>query len=90
MLSIYIAPAVYDRDGAVLREARRLVDHVKASPLLDPAAPVLAPGEIERRTRAARQRDGVPLDGKTLEDLVDAAASVGIDRARFEAMLAGG
>jgi uncharacterized oxidoreductase len=88
MLSIYIAPAVYDRDGAVLREARRLVDHVKASPPLDPAAPVLAPGEIERRTRAARQRDGVPLDERTLEDLVDAAGSVGIGRDRFEAMLA--
>ena len=88
MLSIYIAPSVYDADGAVLREARRFVDFVKASPPLDPQAPVLAPGEIERRTRAARMTDGVPLDGKTLDDLFDAAASVGIDRARFDAMLA--
>jgi uncharacterized oxidoreductase len=87
MLSIYIAPAVYDRDGAVLREARRLVHYVKASPPLDPASPVLAPGEIERRTRAARLAHGVPLDGKTLDDLVRAAASVGIGRAQFEAML---
>ena len=31
MLSIYIAPAVYDSDGVVAREARRFVDFVKAS-----------------------------------------------------------
>jgi hypothetical protein len=29
----------------------------------------------------------VPLDGKTLDDLGDAAAGVGIGRERFEAML---
>jgi hydroxycarboxylate dehydrogenase B len=90
MLSIYIDPSLYDREGAVLLEAQRLVDYVKASPPLDPRAPVLAPGEIERRTRAARQADGIPLDARTLADLVDAAASVGIDAPHVEAMLAEG
>jgi uncharacterized oxidoreductase len=51
---------------------------------------VLAPGEIERQTRAARLADGIPLDARTLADLVDAAASVGIDVPRFEALLAEG
>ncbi len=90
MLSIYIDPSLYDREGAVLLEAQRLVDYVKASPPLDPRAPVLAPGEIERQTRAARLADGIPLDARTLADLVDAAASVGIDVPRFEALLAEG
>ena len=74
MLSIYIDPSLYDREGAVLLEAQRLVDYVKASPPLDPRAPVLAPGEIERQTRATRLADGIPLDARTLADLVDAAA----------------
>ena len=82
MLSIYIAPNVYDPDGGVLREARRFVDFVKASPPAKPGEPVLAPGDVERRNRAARLAHGVPLDDKTWSDLIGAAASVGIDAAR--------
>ena len=86
MLSIFIAPAVYDAAGGVLDEALRLVEWVKASPPSDPAQPVLAPGDVERRTRAARLAAGVPLDDKTWDDLVAAAATVGIDAARVAAL----
>jgi hydroxycarboxylate dehydrogenase B len=48
---------------------------------------VLAPGDVERRTRAERLKTGVPLDDKTLADLLAAAQSVGIDEARARAML---
>jgi len=88
MLSIYIAPAVYDPDGAVLKEARRFVDWVKASPPADPAQPLLAPGEIERRTRARRLEEGIALDDKTWADLLAAAKAVGIDAARMDALVA--
>jgi uncharacterized oxidoreductase len=88
MLSIYISPAVYAPDGSVLREAKRLVEWVKATPALTPDAPVLAPGDIERRTRAERTRTGVPVDDKTWADLLDAAQSAGIDRAQAEALVA--
>ena len=87
MLSIYIAPAVYDGAGTVLAEARRFVDYVKASPPTTPGQPVLGPGDIERRTRAARLANGVPLDDKTRGDLIEAAQSVGIDAAAAESML---
>jgi uncharacterized oxidoreductase len=87
MLSIYIAPAVYDPEGGVLREARRLVDWVKASPPIDPAQPVLAPGDVERRTRAERLANGVPMDDKTWHDLEAAARSVGLQPDQFEALL---
>ncbi|HEX6136172.1 MAG TPA: malate/lactate/ureidoglycolate dehydrogenase [Casimicrobiaceae bacterium] len=80
MLSIYIAPRVYAPDGSVAREARRLVDWVTASPPIAPGGHVLAPGEIERRTRAERLRRGVPLDDKTWSDLREAARSVGVER----------
>ena len=88
MLSIYIDPAVYDRDGVVLAEAHRFVEWVKASPPAKPGEPVLAPGDLERRTRAARQRQGVPIDDKTWQDLLDAASSVGIDASRAAALVA--
>lgn len=88
MLSIYIAPAVYAPDGWVTAEARRFVDWVKASPPLQPDAPVMAPGDIERRTRAERLRNGVPIDDKTLADLLAAARSVGIDARDANSMLA--
>jgi uncharacterized oxidoreductase len=88
MLSIYIAPAIYDTNGAVLAEARRLVDWVKASPPTKAGEPVLAPGEVERNNRAERLATGVPLDGKTWSDLLAAAVSVGIDAGRAAAMVA--
>jgi uncharacterized oxidoreductase len=87
MLSIYIAPRVYAPDGWVTAEARRFIDWVKASPPIRPNEPVLAPGDVERRTRAERLKTGVPLDDKTLADLLAAAQSVGIDEARARAML---
>ena len=88
MLSIYIAPNVYDPDGGVLREARRFVDFVKASPPAREGEAVLAPGDVERRNRASRLAQGVPIDDKTWADLIAAAASVGIDRTRAEALVA--
>jgi uncharacterized oxidoreductase len=88
MLSIYIAPAVYDREGVVAAEVARFVAWVKASPPARPDAPVLLPGDIERNTRAERERLGIPLDGKTHADLMAAAVSVGLGRERAESLLA--
>ena len=88
MLSIYIDPSIYDRSGGVLGEARRFVDWVKASPPSRAGEPVLAPGDVERRTRAERQAQGVPLDDKTWQDLIGAAHSVGIDADRAAGLVA--
>lgn len=88
MLSIFIDPAVYAPDGTVATEARRFVDWVRASPPANAAKPVLAPGDVERRTRLERMRSGVPLDDTTWTDLLGAADSVGIGRAQAEAMAA--
>jgi uncharacterized oxidoreductase len=88
MLSIYVAPALYDPGGEVLREARRLVEWVKASPPADPSQPVLVPGEIERRTRAVRLAQGVPLDARTCEDLAACARAAGVPDALLAPLLA--
>jgi uncharacterized oxidoreductase len=88
MLSIFIAPAVYDGTGGVLAEAERLLEWVKASPPLVAGRPVLGPGDVERQTRAARLASGVPLDDTTWNNLIAAAQSVAIDSARANAFIA--
>lgn len=45
---------------------------------VDPARPVLLPGEPEARTRARRAAEGVPLDARTVAQVNEAAAVVGI------------
>ncbi len=87
MLSIYIAPAVYDASGGVAREARRFVDFVKASAPVNAGEPVLMPGDVERRNRAQRLANGVTIDDKTWADLVAAAVSVGIDADQAQALV---
>jgi uncharacterized oxidoreductase len=89
MLSIYIAPAVYDSDGTVAREVARFIEWVKASPPAVADQPVLLPGEIERATRAQRAAHGIALDDQTWKDLVAAAASVGIGAESAMAMIVG-
>lgn len=83
MLSIYICPVVYDREGVVHREIERFVAWVKASPPAVPGQPVLVPGEIERRMRQERLEKGIPLDDTTWTDLLAAAASVGVDAGAY-------
>ena len=87
MLSIYIAPQVYDAQGAVAAEIARFAAWVKASPPARSETPVLLPGDVERMTRKERSSRGVPVDDKTCADLIDAAASVGMTRERVQAML---
>ena len=87
MLSIYIAPDVYDADGAVAREAARFVEWVKASPPATPGQPVLLPGEVERMTRVRRTAEGIAIDDKTYADLLAAAESVGIPASKVETII---
>src|SRR5690242_18129617 len=88
MLSIYIAPDVYDRGHVVADEIARFVAWVKASPPAVPGQPVLMPGDIERRTRATRTAEGIAVDDKTWSDLLDAARLVNIAARDIEAMVA--
>jgi uncharacterized oxidoreductase len=86
MLSIYIAPDVYD-GGGVGHEARRFVDFVKASKPAQAGEPVLAPGDVERRNRKARLGSGVTIDDKSWADLLAAADSVGVDARQIESII---
>lgn len=84
MLSIYLDPNRLCSPGPLFDEIRRYVDFVKSSRPTTPGGEVLVPGEIEDRNRAAR-RNGLELDDATWTQIVDAAASVGVEMELIEA-----
>ncbi len=83
MLSIVIAPEAYLGAG-LAAEIRRYLDFVKSSRPRDPNSEVLLPGEPERRARAERLANGVPIDPTTWEHILASAERVGLARAALE------
>ena len=78
MLSIYLDPGHF---GAAhfAETARDYARYVKLSRPAAAGGEVLVPGEAEARTRATRQRDGIPLQVDTWAAIVETAARLGID-----------
>lgn len=77
MLSIYLAPAFFQREPDFAAEITRFIAWVKSSPKT-PGGDILMPGEIEERTRAQRLRDGIDIDPTTWAQIGAAAQSVGV------------
>jgi uncharacterized oxidoreductase len=81
LLAVVIDPAKLADTGASAHEARALLDYFRSARPLDPAAPVMLPGELEARTRAARASAGIPVDNTTWSQLTAAAAAAGVPMA---------
>lgn len=79
MTSILFDPAAFCGADEFKAEVMRMAQWVKASPPATPNGEVLLPGEIERRTRAERQRDGVPIDAVTRRQIRESAKPLGLD-----------
>lgn len=88
MLSIVIDPGSLAGASAFAADVKRLKAWVKASPPIEKNGEVLLPGEIERRTRADRDKNGIPLDGATRAQILSAAAAVGLVRGEIDKALA--
>lgn len=78
LLSILIDPERMAGTDAMVRDLERLTGWVKASPPATPGGEILLPGDVERRTRAERRANGIPLDLNTLAQLRAAASSAGV------------
>jgi uncharacterized oxidoreductase len=78
MLSIVFDPDAFCGKDAFAADIARLASWVKASPPATPNAEVLLPGEVERRTRVQRLRDGIPLDLPTRESIAASARLLGV------------
>ena len=67
------------------REALAFIDWVQASPPREGYGPVQVAGDAERASRAKRSAEGVPVDGITWQEILDAAAKLGVSRAQVNA-----
>ncbi len=80
MLSIIIDPAKLVDNDFYAREIDATLEYVKSARPIDPAKPVLVPGDPERLMRAAREADGVPIDDTTWEEILATGDLVGFGR----------
>jgi len=78
MLSIHVSPAHFGTQAEFERAGHDYLDWVLSARPVDPASPVLAPGDVEARTRAARLADGVPLPTDVWEALRRTADGLGL------------
>jgi uncharacterized oxidoreductase len=77
MLSVIVDPRAFDAMSAQ-QEADAFVEWVKASPVAEGVERIQEPGEPERRNRGERETNGVPVDGRTWQQIREAACSLGM------------
>ena len=86
MFSILIDAGRLGTAANLAAEMEAFVAFVTASPPATGVDRVRTPGEPERETRAARLRDGVPVDAVTWAEIVAAGEKAGLPRGRVEAI----
>ena len=86
MLSIYLDPNLMDDGHGWGRAVGEYIAHVRACLPADPATPVMVPGDPERKRRAERLANGLPLAPDVWESLLSAGESKGLDRRKLAAM----
>ena len=78
MLSIYLTPEAFGAADDFAAEVRTYVDFFKsARPTVD-GGEVLVPGEPERRMRAARLVEGIPIPEPTWRAIQETAQDLGV------------
>ena len=88
MFSVLVDPARLGDRAAFEAEALAFIDWVKASPPREGFEAVQIAGEPERAMRAQRSGQGVPVDVTTWQEILGAAAKLGVDPAVVNAAAA--
>jgi len=78
MFSVLVDPGALAERSAFENEALAFVDWAKASPPREGFGAVQVAGEPERASRARRSAEGVPVDATTWQEILDAAARLGV------------
>ena len=79
MLSIYISPEIGGSADGFAAEVHSYLDFYASARPAEAGGTVLAPGDLERATRARRLAEGVPLSDEVWESLCAAGRPHGID-----------
>ena len=78
MLSIYMSPGFFGSEDAFAAETRGYLAYFKSASPAAPDGEVLLPGEPERRTRAKRLAEGIPLPDDVWAAICATAAACGV------------
>jgi hydroxycarboxylate dehydrogenase B len=85
MFSVVVSPDAVGTAETFFPQIDAFIEWARTPPPGRDASVMIA-GEPERRTRAERQRDGVPVDVTTWEQIGQAADSVGLPREELQAL----
>ncbi|CCD91957.1 putative enzyme [Bradyrhizobium sp. ORS 375] len=84
MLAIYIDPKVVDPANVFDGEITRYTDFIRETKPVAGVDQVLVPGDVERKMRADRTANGVPLPDDTWAAIVSTAREVGVSEASIQ------
>jgi hydroxycarboxylate dehydrogenase B len=84
MLAFYIDPKVIDTSTMFDGEVTRYVDFIRATKPIGGVDQVLIPGDPERKTRAERTKNGIPLPEDTWAAIVNTAREVGVSEVSIQ------
>jgi uncharacterized oxidoreductase len=86
MLSVYLQPEMMDDGHGWAASVASYIAEVRACLPADETEPVMVPGDPERKRRAERLANGLPLAPDIWESLLEAGVSKGLDRRELEQM----
>jgi hydroxycarboxylate dehydrogenase B len=84
MFAIYVDPKVIDTSNFFDGEISRYVDFIRATKPVSGVDAVLIPGDPEKKMRADRTRNGVPLPDDTWAAIVNTAREVGVSEVSIQ------
>jgi uncharacterized oxidoreductase len=84
MFAVYVDPKVVDTGNFFDGEISRYVDFIRATKPVAGVEGVLIPGDPERKMRAERSRNGVPLPDDTWAAIVATARDVGVSEVSIQ------
>lgn len=88
MLTILIDPKRLGTGDAFARETTAFLESLRKSPVAPGFDKVRIAGEPERETRARREREGIPVDDITWEEILAAGAKLKLARETLERLAA--
>ena len=89
MLAIVIDPARIEKNGLFGSETAEFLASLRKSPVAPGFDKLRIAGDPERETRAKRERDGIPVDDNTWQEILGAAAKVKLAKEKLEALARG-
>jgi uncharacterized oxidoreductase len=89
MLSILVDPARLGTAEAFGRETGLFLEWLRKAPATPQADRVRIAGDPERETRARREKDGIPVDPNTWDEILAAAAKVKLGREKVQHLAEG-